>query len=353
MTVGGSATIDEKLRAALPKPVRERVRALRLVDGVATLVLDVADLDRADRERLEADSVAALTVLADVADARVALMADRAADAGAGTRHITGSANTNRRILAIGSGKGGVGKSTLSANLAIALARLGRRVGLVDADILGPSQPRLFGSEGQRPEAHDNRMIPIPGRWGVPMLSMGHLIEPGKAIAWRGPMASGALAQLIEAHWGDPDNGGAELLLIDLPPGTGDVQLTMLQKFTPAGAIVVSTPQDLALIDARRAIDQFRQMRVPIVGLVENMAGYVCPHCGEASDPFGHGGAERAAAELDIPFLGAIPLTLGIRRQSDAGSPPAAGDDADARAFGAIAARVVAWLDETAGQDGS
>jgi len=168
---------------------------------------------------------------------------------------------------------------------------------------------------------------------------MGHLVEPGKAIAWRGPMAGNALTQLIDAHWGD-----TELLLVDLPPGTGDVQLTMLQRFKPAGAVLVSTPQDLALIDAVRAGQLFEQAGVPVLGLVENMAGYACPHCGEMSDPFGAGGVETAAARLELPFLGRIPLHLAIREASDAGNPPAAGDTPQADAFLAIAERLDAWL---------
>jgi len=178
---------------------------------------------------------------------------------------------------------------------------------------------------------------PVPTPYGVPLLSIGQLVEPGKAIAWRGPMAAGALGQLVEADW-----GATELLLLDLPPGTGDVQLTMVQKYRPAGAIIVSTPQDLALIDATRAIDLFGQAGIPIIGLVENMAGYVCPHCGVASDPFGSGGAEAAAARLGIPFLGRIPLTIAIRTASDAGEPPAA-EPGDA-IFAPIAARVQEWL---------
>jgi ATP-binding protein involved in chromosome partitioning len=249
-----------------------------------------------------------------------------------------------RRIVAVGSGKGGVGKSTLTANLAVALARAGRKGGLVDADVYGPSQPTLLDTEGQRPQAENEKLIPVQSRFGVPMLSMGHLVEPGKALAWRGPMASGAFGQLVDAHWGD-----IEVLLLDLPPGTGDVQITMLQKHKPAGAVIVSTPQDLALIDAQRAAELFQKGSVPIIGLVENMAGYICPHCGEASDPFGRGGAEDAANAAGIPFLGRIPLSLSVRKASDAGVPPAAGDGEDAAPFIAIAEKLGQWLDRRAG----
>ncbi|MEG3156271.1 P-loop NTPase, partial [Sphingomonas sp. RB1R13] len=162
--------------------------------------------------------------------------------------------------------------------------------------------------------------------------------EPDKAIAWRGPMAAGALSQLVDGDW-----GATELLVLDLPPGTGDVQLTMVQKHRPAGAVIVSTPQDLALIDARRAIDLFTKAGVPIIGLVENMAGYCCPHCGGISDPFGSGGAEAAAAELGIPFLGRVPLTIAIRTASDAGQPPAAGEGDTV--FAPLADKVAEWLD--------
>ncbi|MFN6933990.1 MAG: Mrp/NBP35 family ATP-binding protein [Tsuneonella sp.] len=247
-------------------------------------------------------------------------------------------------IIAVGSGKGGVGKSTLTANLAVALARTGRKVGLVDADIYGPSQPTLLDTQGVRPEAHDEKLVPITSRFGVSMLSMGHLVEPGKALAWRGPMASGALGQLIDAHW-----DGVEVLLLDLPPGTGDVQITMLQKYRPAGAVIVSTPQDLALIDAQRAAELFAKGPVPVIGLVENMAGYTCPHCGEVSDPFGRGGVEAAAAAAGLPFLGRIPLTLSLRQASDAGEPPAAGAGDMAETFAAIAVKVSDWLDTRAG----
>lgn len=326
------------MKQYLPEPARERLSSLRLADGVATLVLDAAGLDPAARAALEADVRAALAGREGISEVRVALMGDRAA----------APAAPQRRIVAVGSGKGGVGKSTLSANLAVALARLGIKVGLVDADIYGPSQPRLLGTEGIKPKARDKVLLPVASEWGVPVLSMGQLVEPGKAIAWRGPMASGALGQLMEADWGD-----AELILIDLPPGTGDVQLTMVQRHKPVGAVIVSTPQDLALIDATRAMNFFDQAGVPVIGVVENMSGYVCPHCGEASDPFGHGGAEAIAAETGVPFLGHIPLDLAIRRDSDAGRPPAAGDTPQGRAFMAVARRLADWLARSASTSGT
>ncbi|MGN6357943.1 MAG: Mrp/NBP35 family ATP-binding protein [Novosphingobium sp.] len=310
------------LEALLPELARARLQSLRLAHGVATLVLDVAGLDRLERDKLELAVKDALR--GQVGEVRVAMVADK----------------PRRRILAVGSGKGGVGKSTVAANLAIALARAGRKVGLVDADIYGPSQARLMGSEGRKPEAWDKQLIPLKTDWGVPVLSMGHLIEPGKAIAWRGPMVGGALTQLMDAAWGD-----AEILVVDLPPGTGDVQLTMIQKHKPAVAVIVSTPQDLALIDATRAISLFDQAGVPVAGLIENMAGYACPHCNEISDPFGSGGAEAAAGELGLPFLGRIPLDIAIRRDSDAGKPPASSEGPQGQAFAALALRLIAWLD--------
>ena len=314
----------DHLKQLLPPLGQSRLQSLRLADGVATLVLDVAGLDGLERDRLEIAVKDALRGAPGVREVRVAMTAEKRA----------------RRIVAVGSGKGGVGKSTLAANLAVALARMGRKVGLVDADIYGPSQPRLFDNEGQRPDARDKKLVPVPSAYGVGVLSMGHLAQPGQAIAWRGPMAGNALSQLVDAEWGD-----AEILVVDLPPGTGDVQLTMLQRFKPAGAVIVSTPQDLALMDATRAIGLFEQGQVPVIGLVENMAGYVCPHCGEVSDPFGSGGAESAAANMGLPFLGRIPLDIAIRVESDAGRPPAAGEGPQAQAFAAIARRIATWLD--------
>ena len=314
----------DRLKALLPAEVAQRVQSLRLAEGTASVVIDATGFSVQDRAGLEARVAEALQGAPGVADVRVAVMADK----------------PSRRILAVGSGKGGVGKSTLAANLAVALSRMGRKVGLVDADIYGPSQARLLGTEGQRPVAHESRLVPVASAFGVPVLSMANLLEPGQAIAWRGPMVAGALTQLLEGHW---DN--AEIVVVDLPPGTGDVQLTMLQKFKPAGAVIVSTPQDLALMDATRAIELFEKSGVPIVGVVENMAGYACPHCGEVSDPFGAGGAEAAARDMGQAFLGRIPLDIVIRRDSDAGTPPAAGNGPQAEAFAALAARVSDWLD--------
>lgn len=310
--------LEQEVSAAVAAVAQGRA-IVRVEGNRIGVVVDAAGLDVTARDALEASVRMAAAVPG--YEVRVVLTAERPA----------------RRLVAVASGKGGVGKSTLAANLAIALARGGRRTGVVDADIYGPSQPRLLAAEGTRPEARDKVLLPVATRYGVPLLSMGQLIEPGKAIAWRGPMTAGALGQLVDADWGATDT-----LVVDLPPGTGDVQLTMVQKHRPAGAVIVSTPQDLALIDARRAIDLFDKAGVPIIGLVENMAGYACPHCGEVSDPFGRGGAETAAAEAGIPFLGRVPLDIAIRTASDAGEPPAAMQDD--RVFAPIASQVAAWL---------
>jgi ATP-binding protein involved in chromosome partitioning len=307
--------VVEAVRAVAGARATVRIEGQRI--GV---VIDASGLDASARDALEASVRMAATLPGH--EVRIVVTAER----------------TQRRIVAVASGKGGVGKSTLSANLAIALARAGRRTGLVDADIYGPSQPRLMAVEGTRPQARDKVLLPVATPYGVPLLSMGQLVEPGRAIAWRGPMTAGALGQLIDADWGATDT-----LVVDLPPGTGDVQLTMVQKHRPAGAVIVSTPQDLALIDARRAIDLFQKAGVPIIGLVENMAGYACPHCGEISDPFGRGGAEAAATGAGIAFLGRVPLDITIRTASDAGQPPAAAEDD--RVFAPIAAQVAAWLE--------
>ena len=287
-------------------------------------MLDATGLSRGDGQALEARARAAALAVDGVTEVRVALTTERA----------------DRPLIAVASGKGGVGKSTLTANLAVALQRKGRSVGLIDADIYGPSQPTLFGTAGVKAEAVEDRLVPIATDHGVRVLSIGHLVDPGKALAWRGPMATGALTQLVEARW-----EGTDLLLADLPPGTGDIQLSLAQKARPAGAVIVSTPQDLALIDATRAVRLFEQLGVPVIGVVENMSGYLCPHCGEESAPFGQGGARAEAERLGVPFLGSVPLSLAIRRQSDAGTPPAAGNGPEGAAFAPIAASILTWLE--------
>jgi ATP-binding protein involved in chromosome partitioning len=315
---------EQEIREALPTEAVGRVKSVTLRDKTATLVVDASGLSRGEAEVLESTIRARIECLEGIDAARIALMADKVA----------------RKIVAVGSGKGGVGKSTLTANLAVALARMGRKVGVVDADVYGPSQPMLLDAENQRPQARDKTLLPVESEFGVKLLSMGQLVEPGKAIAWRGPMVGSALGQMMDADWGD-----AEVLLVDLPPGTGDVQLTMLQRFRPAGAVIVTTPQDLALIDATRALNLFKQAGVPIVGVVENMAGYACPHCGGVSDPFGSGGAEAAAGTLGEEFLGRVPLAIEIRVASDTGQPPAANDGPQGEAFVELAERLAAWLD--------
>jgi ATP-binding protein involved in chromosome partitioning len=303
-------------------PHDERIRSRKLVGGIATIIADATGLSQSESKQLEEDLRVAATSLPGVSEARIAMTASQRA----------------RTLIAIGSGKGGVGKSTVSANLAIALARAGKKVGLIDADVYGPSQPTLLGTHA-KPQAEDEKLIPVEAH-GIQFLSLGQLVSPGHALAWRGPMATGALANLLEANWGD-----AELLLVDLPPGTGDVQLSLIQRSRPAGAVIVSTPQDLSLIDARRAIDLFNKTSVPVLGIIENMASYICPDCGADSHPFGTGGAEAAAAEMGVPFLGRLPLSLALREASDAGNPPAASEGPEAETFAVIAAKLLEILE--------
>ena len=308
----------DQLNALANLPNDERIRSRKLASGVATLIVDATGLAAVERAKVEEELRTAALARAGVDEARIAMTA----------------AEPSRTLIAIGSGKGGVGKSTVSANLAIALARMGKKVGLIDADVYGPSQPTLLGTDA-KPTAEGEQLIPVKAH-GIRFLSLGQLVSPGHALAWRGPMATGALAKLMEADWAD-----SELLIVDLPPGTGDVQLSLIQRSRPAGAVIVSTPQDLSLIDARRAVDLFNKMSVPVLGLIENMSTYACPHCGEASHPFGSGGAEAAAAEVGVPFLGRLPLSLAIREASDAGQPPATSGGADAEAFEAIATKLL------------
>jgi ATP-binding protein involved in chromosome partitioning len=224
-----------------------------------------------------------------------------------------------KHIIAVASGKGGVGKSTTAVNLALGLAAEGLSVGILDADIYGPSLPRLLGLKG-KPEANGRVLTPMQAH-GVKAMSIGSLVEEDSPMIWRGPMVISALTQLLrEVAWGTEDEP-LDVLVVDMPPGTGDAQLTMAQQVPLAGAVIVSTPQDLALIDARKGINMFKKVSVPLLGIVENMSTFICPKCGEVSDIFGHGGAKAEAEKLGVPFLGAVPLHMDIREKSDAGTP--------------------------------
>ncbi|MGR3511405.1 MAG: Mrp/NBP35 family ATP-binding protein [Paracoccaceae bacterium] len=245
-----------------------------------------------------------------------------------------------KHVVAIASGKGGVGKSTVSANLAVALAARGQRVGLLDADVYGPSQPRMLGVSG-RPSSVNNVILPLRNH-GVTVMSLGFMVEEEEAIVWRGPMLMGALQQMLgQVQWGTLD-----VLLVDLPPGTGDVQMTLCQKTEVAGAVVVSTPQDIALIDAKKGIDMFNRMDTPILGIVENMAAFVCDGCGKTHHPFGHGGARAEAEKQGVPFLGEVPLYLSIRTAGDGGAPivVAKPDGEEAKPFWMIADGLIETL---------
>ncbi|MBB96107.1 MAG: sodium:proton antiporter [Rhodobacteraceae bacterium] len=241
-------------------------------------------------------------------------------------------------IIAIASGKGGVGKSTVSSNLACALAQQGRRVGLLDADVYGPSQPRMLGVSG-RPASPDGKTILPLRNHGVTMMSLGLMTNDDQAVVWRGPMLMGALQQMLtQVQW-----GALDVLLVDLPPGTGDVQMTLAQKAHVDGAIVVSTPQDVALLDARKGIDMFNQLKVPILGMIENMSTHICSNCGHEEHVFGHGGVAAEAEKLGVPLLAEIPLDLQIRLASDGGAPivVSSPDSAQAAAFSTVAAALV------------
>ncbi len=246
------------------------------------------------------------------------------------------------KIIAVASGKGGVGKSTTAVNLALALAASGLKVGILDADIYGPSLPRLLGLSG-KPNTTDGRILQPMERYGLKAMSMGFLVEEDTPMIWRGPMVMSALTQMLrEVAWGDLD-----LLVVDMPPGTGDAQLTMAQQVPLAGAVIVSTPQDLALIDARKGLNMFRRVDVPVLGLVENMSYFVAPDTGKRYDIFGHGGAKAEAARIGVPFLGEVPIEMRIRETSDNGTPVVAGDPngREAAPYLEIAARVRQELD--------
>ena len=320
------------------------LRAVKVEAGRVSFVLEVDPAQGAALEPVRAAAQAAVEALPEVSSVSALMTAHGPApkapppDLKIG-RHPTPQAGPQtvpgvRRIIAVGSGKGGVGKSTVAANLAVALAAAGKKVGLLDADIYGPSQPRMMGVS-DRPKSPDGKTIIPLHAHGVTVMSIGLMLREGEAVVWRGPMLMGALQQLMgQVAWGELD-----ALVVDLPPGTGDVQLTLSQKYVVAGAILVSTPQDVALLDARKAIDMFDKTKVRVLGLIENMSSYICPNCGHEAHIFGHGGARAEAARLGLPFLGEVPLDISIRLAGDAGAPVVAAhpDSREAEAFRAIA----------------
>jgi ATP-binding protein involved in chromosome partitioning len=305
-------------------------------------------------ERVRQTAAAAVQGLPGVSGVFASLTADRPAGSSAPSpapaaaqRPRAAAQPKNQRIpgvkhvIAVASGKGGVGKSTTACNLALGLEALGLKVGVLDADIYGPSMPKLFGIHG-KPKLLENRILEPMEAYGLKVMSIGFLVDEEAAMIWRGPMVMSAITQMLrEVAWGELD-----VLVVDMPPGTGDAQLTMAQATPLAGAVIVSTPQDLALIDARRGVSMFKRVEIPILGIVENMATFVCPHCGQTSHIFGHGGARSEAERLGVPFLGEVPLNMTIRELSDAGRPVVATDPAGphAKIYKDMAQRIWATL---------
>jgi ATP-binding protein involved in chromosome partitioning len=328
---------------------RDLIRALTVEGGVVRFVIEAGTPDEARALGLaQAEAEAKLKALPGVTSVQVVMTAHGPAAKAAPPTLKIGQHPTPQqggpqrisgidRIIAVASGKGGVGKSTVASNLAVALARRGRRVGLLDADIYGPSQPKMMGVS-KRPSSPDGKIIEPLIAHGVTMMSIGLMLKEDEAVVWRGPMLMGALQQLLgQVAWGKLD-----VLIIDLPPGTGDVQLTLCQRTQLTGAIVVSTPQDVALLDARKALDMFSKLKTPVLGLVENMSTYICPNCGHESHIFGHGGVAAEALKLDLPFLGELPLALDVRVAGDSGTPIAATDSPLAAPYLALADRLIA-----------
>ncbi|WP_424977011.1 Mrp/NBP35 family ATP-binding protein [Leisingera sp. S232] len=320
---------------------RDMLRALRIEGSKVSFVIEAPSPEIAKlMEPLRKTAEAAVLSLEGVETVSAALTA-HAAQQPAPSLKVGGHPKPQaeplkpagvKRILAVGSGKGGVGKSTVSSNLAVALAKQGRKVGLLDADIYGPSQPRMMGAKG-RPASPDGKIIEPLHAHGVTLMSIGFMVDDAKAVVWRGPMLMGALQQMLgQVNWGELD-----VLIVDLPPGTGDVQLTLCTKAELSGAIVVSTPQDVALLDARKALDMFNTLKTPVLGLIENMSFFTCPDCGGEHHIFGHGGVAAEAETLGLPLLGALPIDLDTRLAGDSGTPIAAGEGPMARAYARIA----------------
>ena len=335
MAVTKDQIVDALARVAgpdgRPLPQTGALSEIVVTDGKVffSINVDAAAVPRWEPVRQAAE--AAVRAVPGVQSAMVALTAERAPGAGgaqrppappAGGPAARGGPNAARTpegvkaIIAVASGKGGVGKSTTAVNLALGLRDIGLNVGMLDADIYGPSVPKLLAIRGKPRTIGGTRLLPMDG-YGLKVMSMGFLVEEETPMIWRGPMVMSALTQMLrEVEWGPLD-----VMVVDMPPGTGDAQLTMAQQVPLAGAIIVSTPQDLALIDARRGIAMFGRVNVPVLGIVENMSYFICPECGTRSDIFGHGGARHEAARLGVPFLGEVPLHMSIREKSDAGLP--------------------------------
>jgi len=353
MTVTRDAVIETLRRVALPEGGNvvdaDLLRALTIEGETVRFLLEVDPARGRALEPVRAAAQAAVAALPGVATVSALLTAHGPApkapppDLKIG-RHPTPQAGPQpvpgvKRILAVASGKGGVGKSTVASNLAVALALEGKAAGLLDADIYGPSIPRMMGVSA-RPKSPDGKTIIPLHAHGVTLMSIGLMLKEGEAVVWRGPMLMGALQQMMgQVEWGELD-----VLVVDLPPGTGDVQLTLSQRYPVTGAIIVSTPQDVALLDARKAIDMFEKTKIPVLGLIENMSTYICPACGHEAHIFGHGGARAEAGRLGLPFLGEIPLDIAIRLAGDGGTPVTAArpDSPEAQAFRAVARRLIA-----------
>lgn len=318
------------------------VRALNVEDGAVRFVMEVDQPDpfmaaKAEaEEKLTALGAASVSIIMTAHSQKAPppdLKPGRAAEP-SGPQKVPGI----ERIIAVASGKGGVGKSTVAANLACALAAEGRRVGMLDADVYGPSQPRMLGVSG-RPQSPDGKIILPLRNYGVTMMSIGLMTNEDQAVVWRGPMLMGALQQMLsQVQW-----GALDVLIVDLPPGTGDVQMTLAQKTHLDGAVIVSTPQDVALLDARKGIDMFNQMGTPIIGMIENMSTHICSNCGHEEHLFGHGGVKAEAEKLGIPLLAEIPLHLDIRVAADGGAPIVVSkpDSTQAQAFRSVAKALI------------
>ena len=305
-------------------PHEERIRSRKLAGGVATIIADASGLSESESKAMEGELRAAALAMPDVNEARVALTASQ----------------PHRRLIAVGSGKGGVGKSTVAANLAIALARAGNKVGLIDADVYGPNVPVMLGVREQ-PYQRDGKILPLTAH-GLKVMSMGFLVDPETPVIWRGPMLHGVMQNFTR----DVDWGTLDYLVIDMPPGTGDVQLSLAQQVPLAGAVIVATPQQVALDDAQKAIAMFQKLDVPVLGMVENMSYFTCPSCDARHEIFSSGGARAKAEALGLPFLGAIPIHPSVRQAGDAGTPVLVSDPAspEAEAFRAVARQLAARL---------